>query len=253
MKKVPHLSLSIVLLPLFFVLCIWLVYWLDWSYFYLQLYEFGIYPRTWIGLRGVLFSPFIHGDLKHLYHNSLALFVLLLLLQYFYKKQTSRVIVYGILLSGLFTWLFARTSYHIGASGLIYVMISFIFFKGMRTRYYRLMAVSFVVVVIYGGAVWYMFPSVEEGISWEGHLSGFIVGFILSVWIEEPDIPEKYYRYEWQRPDYDERLDPFMQCFDDQGNFVLKPRENSNEMKNPYRLGLPVIPVDYLSKYVEKL
>ncbi|MTG97330.1 MULTISPECIES: rhomboid family intramembrane serine protease [Myroides] len=250
MKKVPAFSINIILLPLFYVLFIWGAFWCDWTYF-LELYEYGVYPRTWSGLRGIFFSPFIHGGLKHLYNNSGALFILLIILQYFYKRQTWKVVVLGILLSGFGTWLFARPSYHIGASGLVYVLVSFIFFKGMQTRYYRLMAVSLVIVVLYGGTVWYMFPSVEEGISWEGHLSGFIAGLILSYVIEEPEIPEKYYKYDWQKPSYDASQDPFMQCFDENGNFIVIPKEKPIDYSNCYRPTLPIVYVDYLQKYRE--
>ena len=106
--------------------------------------------------------------------------MLLAALRYFYREHALKVIVYGILLSGFFTWLIGRESYHIGASGLIYVLVSFIFFKGIQTGYYRLVALSLMVVVLYGSMIWYIFPDVEEGISWEGHLGGFIAGLLFS-------------------------------------------------------------------------
>lgn len=241
-QKNPPFTISLLLLPLFAVVIIWGVYWADWTY-YLELYRYGVYPRTLSGLRGVLFSPFIHGGVKHLYNNSAALFVLLTLLQYFYKKQVWAVIGLGILLSGIGTWLIARESFHIGASGLVYVLVSFIFFKGVQTRYYRLMALSLVIVVLYGGTVWYMFPEIEEGISWEGHLSGFITGLILSFVLSNPEMPEKHFKYEWQKPDYDETQDPFMQCFDKNGNFIVIPKATvvERDYKNPFRSSLPII------------
>lgn len=249
-QKLPPFSISLLLLPLFFVVIIWCVYWADWTY-YLELYRFGVYPRTLSGLKGIFFSPFIHGGLKHLYNNSAAIFVLLTLLQYFYKRQTWAVIVFGILLSGFGTWLIARPSFHIGASGLVYVLVSFIFFKGVQTKYFRLMALSLVIVVLYGGTVWYMFPDIEEGISWEGHLSGFIAGLILSFVLSNPEMPEKYFKYEWQRPDYDPSQDPFMQCFDENGNFILIPKKpiEKRDYSNPFR---PTLPIVYNEKYSKK-
>ncbi len=237
------LTPDLLILPMLGVLSIWVIYWLDWRY-YLELYQYGVYPRSLVGLRGVFFSPFIHGGLKHIYNNSIALFVLLLLLQFFYKKQAWQVLGWGIFLSGLGTWLIARESHHIGASGLIYVMVSFIFFKGIQTKHYRLVALSLLIVVLYGSTIWYMFPDVEEGVSWEGHLSGFITGFILSIFLKAPEYTETVYKYEWQSPLYNPTTDPFMQCFDEDGNFIIIPKEEVKlhlvQELYPYRSTLPV-------------
>ncbi len=236
------ITADLIILPVLFLMLIWTVYWLDWKD-YLELYQYGIYPRTLKGLRGILFSPFIHGGLKHIYNNSVALLVLLLLLQFFYKKQVWQILGWGILLSGLGTWLIARESYHIGASGLIYVLVSYMFFKGIQTKYFRLVALSLLIVMLYGSMIWYVFPDIEEGISWEGHLSGFITGMILSFVLKSPVYAEKVYKYDWQSPDYKESEDPFMQCFDDSGNFVIIPKEvlEAEALKNPYRKTLPVV------------
>ena len=240
MKEITVLSLfRLLLFPFLFVLIMWGVYWLDWTY-YLQAYQYGVYPRSWSGLKGILFSPWIHGDLEHLYNNSIAVFVLLTFLNYFYRQQFSKIVISGYFLSGLGIWLFARESYHIGASGLTYVLISFLFFKGMRTKYYRLVALSLVVVVLYGQSVWYMFPDVKQGISWEGHLSGFIVGMILSYVIADPVIIDPTYKYAWQDPDYDEKNDPFMQCFDAEGNFIIITKEQKAILYR-FRDTLPVV------------
>lgn len=247
-EKLPPLSINLVVLPLLSVVLIWGVYWLDWNNFY-ELREYGVLPRTMIGLRGIIFSPFIHGGIKHLYNNSIALFVLLLMLQYFYKKQTLSVLFFGIILSGFGTWLIGRESYHIGASGLIYVLVSFMFFKGMLTQYYRLMSLSFLIVILYGGLVWYMFPDVEDGISWEGHLSGFLTGMLLSVLVSNPEHIEKGYKYEWQDPNFDPQSDPFMKCFDEEGNFIIIPKERISKYEDPYRSSLPVIPLEGIDRY----
>ena len=92
------------------------------------------------------------------------------------------VICYGILLSGFITWVVGRTNFHIGASGLIYVLVSFIFFKGIQTKYYRLIALSLSVILLYGGMIWYVFPDVDKTISWEGHLAGLITGFFFAAY-----------------------------------------------------------------------
>lgn len=220
---------QVILLPFFFVLAIWLVFWLEMR-FGIDLGKYGIYPRDFKGLRGVVLSPFLHGSLEHLYNNSIPLLVLLAAISYFYRELAWKVLAGGILLSGLITWIIGRQSYHIGASGLIYVLVSFIFFKGIMTKYYRLVALSLLVIVLYGGMAWYVFPHVDESISWEGHLGGLIAGFIFAVRFKTPEY-KKMIRYDWEHPDFDPSQDKFMQRFDENGNFVnLPPPEPEPEI-----------------------
>ena len=209
-------SNSIVVVPLLAVLSIWTVYWLE-VRFHINLNQYGIYPRTLTGLRGVLFGPFLHGSVGHLYNNTVPLALLLTALVYFYPRIWLRVLCWGILLSGIFTWIIGRPSYHIGASGVIYVLASFIFFKGVFTKYYRLVAVSMIVVFIYGGMLWLIFP-IQEDISWEGHLSGFITGLLLAIFLKA-QIPVPH-RFKWETEDYEEKEDEFLRHFDEDGNFI---------------------------------
>ncbi len=213
---------AVLLLPLFFVLTLWLVFWYE-LHFQESLSHFGVYPREIFGLKGIFFSPFLHGDIEHLANNSIALLILLPILRYFYKEQSFLVLFLGILFSGLGTWLLGRPNYHIGASGLIYALVSFIFFKGIFTKYYRLVALSFTIVILYGGSVWYMFPHVQEGISWEGHLAGFSVGLVLALLLKTPQFGKTIF-YEWQQPDFNPEHDPFMRNFDENGNFNPPPK-----------------------------
>jgi membrane associated rhomboid family serine protease len=218
---------SVVGVPLFFVLFLWFVYWME-IRFGFDFDKNGIFPRTFSGLQGVFFSPFIHSDLKHLYNNSMPLLVLLAALQFFYAKQSYAVIGYGILFSGILTWVIGRSSYHIGASGLIYVLVSFIFIKGILTRYYRLVALSLAVIMLYGGILWYAFPKVDDTISWEGHLAGLITGVVLSLVYKTPEY-KKPIKYDWEKPDFNSAEDKFMQRFDENGNFVNLPPEVEEE------------------------
>lgn len=213
-------------LPFIAIFLIWLVFWIE-TKSGMNFARFGIYPKDLKGLLGILLSPFIHGDLEHLYNNSIPLFVLLVMMQYFYKKQTYFVLIVGILLSGFITWLIGRPSFHIGASGLIYVLVSFIFFKGVLTKNYQLSALSFVVVFLYGGMLWYMFPDVKDGMSWEGHLGGFITGIILTFLVDTPEEYKKIYKYDWEKPDFNPYKDPFMKHFDEKGNFVSDPHTHT--------------------------
>ncbi|PID69504.1 MAG: rhomboid family intramembrane serine protease [Flavobacteriales bacterium] len=197
--------------PLYLVLLLWIILWAELK-FDLYFTKYGLYPRTLKGLQGVIFSPFIHSGVKHLFNNSVPLFVLLLSLFYFYRKIAFKILIYGTLLTGIFTWVIARPAYHIGASGVVYLLFSFLLFSGLIRRYYRLVAVSLIVIFLYGGMVWYILP-IKEDMSWEGHLSGFITGLLLAIiyrkhgpqpvkydWGEE-DETEQYFIYEEEEPD----------------------------------------------------
>ncbi|TFG71476.1 MAG: rhomboid family intramembrane serine protease, partial [Flavobacteriales bacterium] len=166
---------------------------------------------------------FIHGSVEHLYHNTIPLAILMAGLFYFYRDNAFKVLVLGILASGLFTWAIGRPSSHIGASGVIYLLVSFIFFKGLITKYYRLIALSLIVVFIYGSMLWYIFP-IEEGISWEGHLGGFLSGLGLALLIRS-NVPSPK-KYPWEHDDFNEADDPFLQHFDADGNFIEKKEED---------------------------
>ena len=219
-------STSVILYPIVFVLLIWIVFWAE-VRFGLNLNSFGVYPRTIYGLRGIILSPFIHGSIDHLYHNTIPLFVLSLALFYFYNKIAWRVILVGILLSGFFTWVIGRPANHIGASGLIYVLVSFTFFKGIFAKHYRLIALSLLVIFLYGSMIWYVFP-VKDGMSWEGHLSGLITGLLFAVLFNKTIAKPK--KYEWEQESYNEDDDPFLKHFDENGNFIEIIEESSNEI-----------------------
>ena len=203
------------------VFLLWVIFWAE-HRFHLNLGRYGILPRDLVGLRGIILSPFIHGNLEHLYNNSIPLLVLLAALRYFYREVFWKVVVLGILLSGAITWIIGRESFHIGASGLLYVLVSFIFFKGIMTKYYRLVALSLTIIMIYGGLVWYVFPNVGENISWEGHLGGLISGFVFAILFKTTEY-QKILKYDWEKPDFNPGDDKFLQRFDENGNFVNKP------------------------------
>lgn len=212
---------SVILIPFLLVLVLWILFWVDIRFHY-NFDQFGIFPRTFSGLIGIVCAPFLHGNLEHLYNNSIPLFVLLAALHYFYHDLYYKILVNGILLSGLITWVIGRESIHIGASSLIYVLASFIFFKGIWTKYYRLVALSLLVVLVYGSMIWYIFPNIKEGISWEGHLAGLITGFVFAFIYKTPE-NIIHPKYDWEKPDYNPAEDKFMQRFDENGNFVNPP------------------------------
>jgi membrane associated rhomboid family serine protease len=215
-------SASVVFLPLFFVLSMWIVFWVDVN-FHLNLTEYGIFPRRFSGLLGIFFSPFLHANLEHLANNSFPLLVLLASLRYFYRVQAYKIVIFGILFSGFITWVIGRNSYHIGASSLIYVLVSFVFFKGIQTKYFRLVALSFTILFLYGSLVWYIFPHPELtsslSILWEGHFAGFLTGLVFTKFFHKNEF-HKPLLYDWEKPDFDYTKDDFMKCFDDKGNFI---------------------------------
>lgn len=223
-------SNSVLFAPLIAILCIWVVFWVEIK-FGVNLNKYGIQPRKLIGLRGVFFSPFIHGSVSHLYNNTIPLATLTAALFYFYRVDALKVLLMGLLLSGIATWLIGRPSYHIGASGLIYVLVSFIFFKGILARHYRLVALSLAIVFLYGSMIWYIFPT-KEGISWEGHLSGFIVGLLLAFIFKTKLKRDK--KYSWEREDYNEDDDEFLKHFDENGNFIERVEEPNEILKINY-------------------
>lgn len=152
-------------------------------------------------------------------------------------------------MSGFITWIIGRDNYHIGASGFIYVIFSFVFFKGIQTKYSRLVALSLAVIVVYGGLVWYIFPTPtmqgENSISWEGHLGGLLTGFVLSLIYKTPEY-KKIIKYEWERAEFDPSEDKFMQRFDVNGNFVNLPEvEDADEQQELSTYYTSVFKVNY--------
>ncbi|AUC79194.1 rhomboid family intramembrane serine protease [Nonlabens sp. MB-3u-79] len=205
-----------VLPAVFFVFVMWLVYWLEVK-FHFRFTDNGIRPHRLSGLQGVVFSPFIHSGLKHLWSNSLPCLILITALSFFYRRVSFYVLVGGIVLTGVLTWLLGRPSYHIGASGVVYMLTAFLFFKGVFTGHYKLLSLSFLVAFFYGSLIWYVLP-IKEGVSWEGHLSGAIAGLFLAI-VTRNKLPEKR-KYVWELEHYKEEEDPFMLHFDENGNFV---------------------------------
>ncbi len=211
--------------PLLFVLLIWIVFWAE-VRFGINLNRFGVRPGSVEGLWGIFFSPFIHSDIKHLFNNTIPLFVLSLSLFYFYRPISWKVLLIGFFSTGILTWLIGRQAYHIGASGIIYLLASFLFFKGIFSKYFRLVALSLMVVFLYGGLVWYVTP-IDPEISWEGHLSGLISGISLALIFRKKIamVP----KYEWEKAEYDESEDSFMRHFDENGNFIESPQPPEGE------------------------
>ena len=192
--------------------------------------QYSIYPRRIESLFGILASPFLHSDVSHITNNTLSFFVLMLLLRFFYSNVYFQVFIIGLLVSGIFTWLFARPAYHLGMSGVIYVLASFIISKSFFSKQYNLIALSFVVIFIYGSMIWYVFP-IDKSISWEGHLSGLITGILLSFCYKNeikasPQIPLNYEQNLFLNHfDSSGKFIPNLPFLDENGNLIIDEEE----------------------------
>lgn len=160
--------------PLAALALIWAIFLVD-QVFDLGLYRHGIRPRTLSGLQGILFAPLLHGGWEHVINNSSACLVLGWFMVYFFPSIVGRFVLGTALFSGVFVWLFGRDSYHIGASGVVYGLAAYLFFTGAFRRQVPMMAVSAIVVFLYGSMWWNVLP-LDPGISWEAHLGGALYG-----------------------------------------------------------------------------
>jgi len=202
------ISKSILIVPVVYVCTIWFIYWLE-IQFNFNFNKWGVYPRTLKGFRGVFLTHFIHSNTSHLFNNSVPLFVLLCSVFYFYKEVAYKVLLIGGFLTGFLTWLIARESYHIGASGVVYLLFSFILFSGIIKKHYRLVALSLIIIFLYGSMIWYVLP-IKDGMSWEGHLSGLLSGLILAFVYRNKGIIKKEHQF---------KETEFDLLFDENGNF----------------------------------
>ncbi|HLP73099.1 MAG TPA: rhomboid family intramembrane serine protease [Bacteroidales bacterium] len=141
----------------------------------------GIFPLRTAGLPGILLSPFVHENFKHLFNNTLPLFFLMTALFYFYSEISLKVLGWTWLLTGILVWFAGRPAWHIGASGLVYGLASFLFFGGIVRKHLRLAALSLLIVFLYGSMVWGIFPDVYKNVSWESHMLGFVSGILLTI------------------------------------------------------------------------
>ena len=182
MEEKKHFRRSVVP-PLIFVAVLWLIKFSE-VQFHFNLFFLGIRPLTVEGLIGIFTAPFIHANYDHLLSNTLPLLVSVTGLIYFYKEISYRVITMIWLFTGFWVWLAARPDSHIGASGLIYGFVCFLFFSGIIRRNKNLLAISLLVTFLYGSMVWGLLP-VNQTISWESHLFGSVAGIFASIYFRK--------------------------------------------------------------------
>ncbi|KXK40871.1 MAG: rhomboid family intramembrane serine protease [Saprospiraceae bacterium] len=165
--------------PLLLLLTLWVIRVADVA-FGLGLTLYGIYPRDTSSFLHIFTAPFIHASWGHLASNSIPMLVLTTILVIFYRKVAFHAFFSVMVGSGLLVWLFARPSYHVGASGIVYGLISFIFWTGVFKKNKKSIILSAIILILYSGSVEGIFPNVQPNISWESHLFGALVGIVVA-------------------------------------------------------------------------
>ena len=176
-----------------FVAVLWLIELLGWG---LELESFGVRPRQWIGLPGILFAPLLHAGIEHLLANTPPLLVLGTVMLQLYPAAARHLLPMIYLGPGVAVWLFAAGGVHVGASGLVYGLLGYIFVAGVIRRDRRALAASLLVAFMYGALIWGVLP-IRRGMSWETHLAAAMIGIVAGVAFRRRDILPRV-RYSWE-------------------------------------------------------
>lgn len=217
----------------------------------LNYFTWGIFPRTISGLKGILFAPFIHGSVEHLFNNSFPILILGTALFYYYGRLGVKVFAIMYLLTGFLVWLSARESFHIGASGIVYALAGFLFLSGLLRKEKKLMALSLLVTFMYGSLFWGVFP-VKEHISWESHFWGGIVGFVIA-WYYRKEGPQRI-KFDWENEDEEEEENPKFEWehLKHKKSSDNKPDNNLSQSTSTKPANRIVIKYDYKDKKSDK-
>lgn len=164
-------------------------------YLNVSLSNLGVVPRTWKGLLNMPTMLFVHASSEHLWNNTLAFFILTTTIFFFYYEIAIPIFLIMWVFAPIILFVIGRDNVHVGASVLIYAEFAFLFFSGIFRRNLNTKRISMAVGFLYGYTVWYMFP-IEEQVSWEGHISGFICGIFLAWYYRKQGPPEPVYRHE---------------------------------------------------------
>lgn len=173
---------------LIFTAIVWVVFLIDGILPFIYLKSYGIHPRQVDSFYGILTTVFLHGDLSHIISNTLPLVLAITAIFGNYPKTAKKVFVLSIVLTGLLVWSFARSANHIGASGLLYALLSYIFISGFIKKDMQSIGISIVIGFLYGSLIFGIIPE-KEYISWESHLFGMFTGVFLAWFYRKQDIP----------------------------------------------------------------
>jgi membrane associated rhomboid family serine protease len=191
-----HALLSLaVRLSIGFVVLLWLIHLMNWAAD-LDPWPFGVRPREWSGVLGIVTAPLVHSDFAHLLANSLPLATVGAAMLFLYPRSSLRVLPAVYLGPGVLVWVFGRGSVHLGASGIVYGLVSYVFVAGLLRRDRRAIAASLLVTFMYGSLAWGVLP-IAPGVSWETHLSAAVIGVSLALALRKLDIPPRK-RYAWE-------------------------------------------------------
>ncbi|MFA6806379.1 MAG: rhomboid family intramembrane serine protease [Bacteroidales bacterium] len=196
----------------------------------ISLSAYGLEPRTLKGLSGIFTMPLLHADFSHLVSNTLACFVLLFGLYIFYKEFATTLFLLFYLFSGIAAWIIGTSgSIHIGASGLVYSLAWFHILSGLIKRNKPQSAFGLIVIFLYGGVVWGIFPMFQSSprISWQGHLGGAITGFVFAIYYRKKAISIAH--QEAEDEDEDELLEEYPYWLEGQHE---ENDENENQKEN---------------------
>jgi membrane associated rhomboid family serine protease len=181
------------------VAVLWLIALLGWG---LELERFGVRPREWSGLPGILLAPLLHSGLAHLVANSVPLAVLGTTMLHLYPVAALRLLPAIYLLPGALVWLFGNAGVHVGSSGVVYGLLAYIFVAGVIRRDRRALAAAMLVAFLYGAMIWGVLP-IRHGVSWETHLAAAVIGAVYALLLRNAD-PAPRVVYSWEGdPDAD--------------------------------------------------
>ncbi|MFN3564609.1 MAG: rhomboid family intramembrane serine protease [Burkholderiaceae bacterium] len=185
-------------LTLGFVALLWLIHGMNWAAD-LDPAPFGVRPRQLAGALGILSAPLVHSGFAHLVANTAPLAVAGTAMLFLYPSASLSVLPAVYLGPGVAVWLFGRDAAHLGASGLVYGLVAYVFVAGLLRRDRRAIAASLVVAFMYGSLAWGVLPT-REPVSWETHLAAALIGVAAAFALRRLDVtPRK--RYAWEDED----------------------------------------------------
>ena len=225
----PNRLINSLKLPAIFV-AILLIIQVFSSAFGLGLGVYGIYPRDLIGFRGVFLAPLLHSGWPHLISNIPPLFTLSTVTLYFFPRIGKKAIAMMYLLPGIAVWLFGRSVFHIGASGVVYALVAFVFWNSIFRRTAKSIALGLIVLFYYGSLILGIVPG-QEGISYESHLFGGLVGIFVAYWFKnDTEKDEEKKTYDWEKEEQ-LPLDNFLEkdIFDKTKEERLREKRENND------------------------